>query len=79
MIQIELDEDDGFCVVEGLDEFLQKMEKSGTVEVIGIWDGRSYYIHEVGEQVCVLNQSAQNALVKLAEALILEISSKRLH
>lgn len=79
MIQIELNTEDGFHIVDGLDEFLTKMEKSGTVEVIGIWDGKCYYVHEVGDQVYLLSQSAQDALVRLADLLIANILTKPLH
>ena len=79
MIQIELTPEDGFQVTKGLDEFLAKIEKTGPVEVIGAQDGKIYYVHEVGDQICVLNQRAQHALAKLAELLILDIATKPLH
>jgi hypothetical protein len=79
MIQVELIAEDGFHVVEGLDEFLLKLEKNGTVEVIGAWDGKCYYVHEVGDQIYLLNQRAQHALIKLADVLISDVATKRLH
>jgi hypothetical protein len=79
MIQIELNPDDGFHIVNGLDEFLSTMERSGTVEVFGVWDGKSYYVHEVGEEVYLLSQPAQDALVRLANLLIANIATKPMH
>lgn len=79
MIQIELNPEEGFHIVDGLDEFLQKMEQSGTVEVFGVWDGKSYYVHEIGDQVYLLSESAQEALVRLADLLIANIATKPLH
>lgn len=79
MIRIELTQDEGFQVTEGLDEFFQKIDKTGPVEVIGAHDGKLYYVHEIGDQVFVLSLQAQNALAKLAQLLIQDIVSKNMH
>lgn len=76
MIQIELTPEDGFHIVDGLDEFLSTMERSGVVEVFGVWDGKSYYVHEVGDEVHLLSRPAQEALVRLADLLIADIAAK---
>ena len=79
MIQIDWDPEDGFCIIQGVDEFLERIEKNSTVKVSCASDGKNYYVHEVGEQVHLLNQEAQNALAKLADLLIRDIATKRLH
>jgi hypothetical protein len=79
MIQIEWSPDEGLSITEGVDEFVDKIERNGTVLVFGAKDGKAYYYHEVGEQVYLLNQDAQNALISLADDVIQEASTGRWH
>ena len=79
MIRIAYDSDGDFCVVDGYEEFIEQMDKRGTAEVVDALTGHSYFAHEVGEQIYLLNGHAQDALAKLADALIQEIAAKPLH
>ncbi len=68
-----------FIIVNGFDEFVQKIERNGSIEVVGSLDGKNYYVHEIGEEMFVLDERAQAALARLAELLIQEARIKRWH
>lgn len=79
MVKIECDPEGGFSVVEGYEEFLELMDKKGTVEVSDTSTGRRYFAHEVGSEIYLLNQSSQDALTNMASMLIQNIIKKSLH
>jgi hypothetical protein len=79
MVKIECDPEGGFSVVEGYDEFLELMDKKGTVEVADTSTGRHYFAHEVGSEIYLLNQASQDALTSMADMLIQSIIKKSLH
>lgn len=79
MIRVEWGPENELIIVSGLDEFAWKIEKNSTFEVVGFIDGKSYYVHEIGEEMYVLNARAQDALVRLADLLIEEAARKRFH
>jgi hypothetical protein len=78
MIRITYDAEGDFCVVDGHEEFFERMDQCGMAEVIDARTGRNYYAHEVGDQIYLLNTHAQSALAKLASSLILDIATKSL-
>jgi hypothetical protein len=79
MIRIAYDPEGEFSVVEGYDEFFERMDKQGMAEVVDATTGKKYFAHEVGEQIYLLNRHAQAALVSLADVLIQDIAAKPLH
>jgi hypothetical protein len=79
MVKIECDPEGGFSVVEGYEEFLELMDKKGTVEVSDTATGRHYFAHEVGSEIYLLNQASQDALTSMADILIQNIIKKSLH
>jgi hypothetical protein len=79
MVKIECDPEGGFSVVEGYDEFLELMDKKGTVEVSDTATGRHYFAHEVGSEIYLLNQASQDALATMASMLIRNVINKSLH
>ena len=79
MVRIAYDPSGDFCVVEGYEEFIEQMDRRGMAEVVDATTGISYFAHEVGEQVYLLNRQAQFALERLADSLIREIADKPLH
>ncbi len=78
MVKIECDPEGGFSVVEGYEEFLELMDKKGTVEVSDTSTGRHYFAHEVGNEIYLLNQASQDALATMADILIQDIIKKSL-
>lgn len=76
MVRIECDPEGGFSVVEGYEEFLELMDKKGTVEVSDTSTGRHYFAHEVGSEIYLLNQASQDALASMAKILIQNIIRK---
>lgn len=76
MVKIECDPEGGFSVVEGYEEFLELMDKKGTVEVSDTSTGRHYFAHEVGNEIYLLNQASQDALTTMANLLIQNIIKK---
>ncbi|MGV3741437.1 MAG: hypothetical protein ACO1NO_03905, partial [Burkholderiaceae bacterium] len=76
--KIECDPEGGFSVVEGYEEFLELMDKKGTVEVSDTATGRHYFAHEVGGEIYLLNQASQDALTSMADILIQNIIKKSL-
>ncbi len=79
MIRIAYDPEGDFSVVDGYEEFIELMDKQGMAEVVDAATGSNYFAHEVGEQIYLLNYHAQDALEKLAGALIRDIAAKPLH
>jgi hypothetical protein len=77
MIQVEWGPENEFIIVHGADEFAWKIEKNSTFEVVGFLDGKSYYVHEIGEQLYVLSDHAQTALARLADLVIEGAAEKR--
>jgi hypothetical protein len=79
MIRIEWGPENECIIVDGFDEFIQKLKTNASVEVVGFFDGRNYYVHELGERLYILDERAQTALARLADLLIQEAAIKRWH
>ena len=76
MVRIECDYEGRCSIVEGYDEFLEHMERESMVEVRDNATGKKFFAHEVGEEIYLLNEAAQETVANMANLIIQDVAQR---